>query len=346
MNSSEVTIEIAKSTDAKEIMLFIREHWSKNHILGSSKALLDWQYAAADHYNFVIGRSRNEGIVGLLGFIPISRYDATLTGSRDTIWLALWKVRDDFTGGLGLRLLFHLQKLHPQSLFGVVGINPAVRGIYAALGFKTGALTRFALVRSDCLEMALATLPDSWSPPKAVVGDTVFTELDGSNFLERTSGLGLDDSKSSPFKTCAYVHARYLQHPYYTYRAWLATGKQRNGVLISRMCMYAGASALRIVDFVGDPFVLVGAGAAFESLLHSSGAEYLDFFSTGLSSELASAGLFDAAQVPGLVLPGYFEPFSRRNVELLYALNIQGDQSVVCKGDGDQDRPNEFAASI
>lgn len=345
MTKSAVTIGIAKATDAAEVMQFIREHWSVGHILGSSRELLDWQYATRDHYNIVIARIRDEGIVGLLGFIPLSRYDAKLTGSHDTVWLTIWKVRDKAWSGLGLRLLRHVQEMWPSGRIGTLGLNPATRGIYEALGYRTGALTRFALVRSGGPSRVLATIPDGWNPPRVVPGRTVFTEVADADFLERTAGSGVAASSLPPFKTCGYIRERYLQNPFYTYSAWLATEGPRQGVLITRLCTHAGASALRVVDFIGDPLVLAGAGTAFETLLQSSGAEYLDFFSEGISSELKTAGLFDAAQVPGLVLPGYFEPFDRGNVRLLYALRGPTSRAVLCKGDADQDRPNQLAAN-
>lgn len=339
---SSISIDLAKRSEAEELMRFVREQWSADHVLGSSRELLDWQHAADDGYNFVVGRSRSQGVVGVLGFIPLSRYDAELHGARDTVWLALWKVRDGVSSGLGLRLLLHVQSMFPHACVGTIGLNPATRGIYEALGYRTGTLTRFALVRTDVRAPMLAKFPVGWTPPSASPGDAVASELHRTDFLERTAGLGLDDGGLEPVKSRAYVQRRYFEHPFYTYRVWLLSDGRHHGVLVTRMSRYQYASAVRIVDFIGDPAVLAGAGRVFEGLLQSSGAEYLDFFSTGLSAELQAAGLFDAAQVPGLVLPGHFEPFDRKNVELAFSLRGSGERVVLCKGDADQDRPNRL----
>ena len=46
-----------------------------------------------------------------------------------------------------------------------------------------------------------------------------------------------------------------------------------------------------------------------------------------------------------IIVPNYFEPFENKNNELLFAYkNIKNLKSkfIICKGDGDQDRPNLF----
>src|SRR5687768_1045148 len=86
-----------------ELMEFLREHWSANHILARSREVLDWQHRneAEGRYNFLVARDEGGRIVGVLGFIPSSRYDPSL--ARDeTVWLALWKVVQGYSAGLGL----------------------------------------------------------------------------------------------------------------------------------------------------------------------------------------------------------------------------------------------------
>jgi hypothetical protein len=96
------------------------------------------------------------------------------------------------------------------------------------------------------------------------------------------------------------------------------------------------------VDFLGTGAALRRSGTAFQEVLRGSGAEYLDFFCSGLQAELAAAGFLTLppAKDSRIVLPGYFEPFERSNVELAFSLRGPGDLRIVCKGDADQDRPN------
>jgi hypothetical protein len=116
---------------------------------------------------------------------------------------------------------------------------------------------------------------------------------------------------------------------------------------VFRQCRFEDASALRLVDFLGSANAMTRAGAGLQDLLRRSGAEYLDFFCSGMRPELAAAGFHElppAAASP-IVLPGHFEPFERSNVELVYSLRGPGDIPIVCKGDADQDRPNLLSTS-
>lgn len=339
---ASTTLGFGRADEAEAVMAFIREYWSERHVLARSRPLLEWQHAdpAAGRTNFVVARDEAGEIAGILGFIPLSRYDAALAGAgRDTIWLTTWKVRSDRAHGLGLMLLRWLQKAYAGCWIGTVGLNPATRGIYDALGYATGELTRFCLINPRMTVFALALVPAGFGRTPAT-GDTVFQPLPRADFRAATEGKGLDSSPLVPLKTRAMVESRYLAHPVYDYRVLLATLGDRAGLIVTRLCAHAGATALRVVDFVGAPEVLAGAGPAFAGLLDQTGAEYLDFYACGLDDEVRAAGLTDAAEVEGLVLPSHFEPFERRNVPLLYSLHGPAGRRVICKGDADQDRPN------
>ena len=341
--STTTTLGLCRADEAEAVMAFIGRYWSAGHVLARSRSLLDWQHAepATRQYNIVVARDETEGIVGILGYIPLGRYDAALVGQgRETIWLTTWKVRPDRAHGLGLMLLRWLQKAHADAWIGTVGLNPATRGIYDALGYTTGLLTRFCLINPAIGTYALARLPAGLAPSAPAIGDTVFQPLSAAGFRAATEGLGLDAAPHMPRKTRAYVESRYLAHPFYDYRVFLATLGSAAGLIITRFCTHAGAKALRVVDFIGAPEVLAGAGPAFADLLRDDMAEYLDFYASGLDDELRAAGLVDCAGVEGLILPGHFEPFERRNVSLLYSLRGPAGRRVICKGDADQDRPN------
>jgi RimJ/RimL family protein N-acetyltransferase len=328
--------------DAGALMTFVRDEWSARHILANSRALLDWQHRdeAARRYTFVLARGDAGEIVGMLGFIPASRYDPALSGAGDTLWLTTWKVRADRAKGLGLSLLRELSAREPAGWIGTVGLNPATRPIYEALGYRTGKLARHYLLNPE-IEFRLARVPPASSPPKLSSGTTL-TPIGPSDFLQATDGLGLDDADQIPRKTRAFLYRRYLKHPFYRYDAFLARDGDHHGVVVVRACSHGGAEALRVVDYLGSPIALARSGRAFDLLLAEYGAEYVDFYCSGLAEELAAAG-FRVVDADGeLVLPGYFEPFVVRNVDLLFAIKGPPGRLVICKGDADQDRPSQL----
>lgn len=325
-----------------DLTAFIRDYWNPDHILVKSRAFLDWQHRdeANARYNFLLAMDSNVGIAGILGFIPTSRYDASFAGQDETIWLTTWKVRSDFAHGLGLMLLRGMMMRTAPARIGTVGLNPATRQIYEALGFRTGKLTRHFLLNPAITAPKLADVPAGFerNPSMASGGIACFAPLTERELLSAASGL--DFGEATPRRSLAYIRNRYLQHPFYSYQAHLAARDGKAALLISRLCEHDGASALRLVDILATPDLLAACGEAFASLLTDSGAEYLDFYCCGHANALRRAGLRDLAECPGLVLPGYFEPFERTNVELNYSLLDADGDIVLCKGDADQDRPS------
>lgn len=325
-------------------MDFIRDYWSANHVLARSEALMDWQHRdeANQRYNFIAARDDDKRIVGILGFILASRYDATLAGEADTLWLTTWKVRPDFAHGLGLLLLRKLDSLMAPKWIGTVGLNLATKGIYQALGYHVDMLSRHYMLNGAVENYKLAAVPAGPRDATRLSSGATFRWLDRDNFWTATEDLGLDASPQVPRKTRAFIHGRYLSHPFYRYQALLLADGPRAAICVLRSCTAEGATALRMVDFLGDGAALRGAGATFQEILRSSGAEYVDFFCSGLQAELAEAGFLKLppAKEARIVLPGYFEPFERSNVELAFSLRGPGEARIVCKGDADQDRPN------
>jgi hypothetical protein len=339
-----INLDLCGLDDRRDLMTFIRDYWSANHVLARSDALMDWQHRDEGNarYNFMAARDDEKGIVGILGFILASRYDPSLSGNADTLWLTTWKVRPDFAHGLGLLLLRKLDQLTAPKWIGTVGLNLATRGIYQALGYHVDILSRHYMLNGAVTSFRLATVPDAFRAGSTLASGAALQELRPDNFWSLTGNLGLDEGAQVPRKTRAYIYRRYLAHPFYRYRAVLITDRQHAAICVVRQCDFEGASALRMVDFLGAAAALARAGAQFQELLRQTGAEYIDFFCSGMRSELQAAGFLElppAAKSP-IVLPGYFEPFERSNVELAFSLRGPGDTRIVCKGDADQDRPN------
>lgn len=339
-----ISLGLCRLDERKDVMNFIRDYWSASHVLGQSERLIDWQHRdeANGRYNFVLARDENQAVVGMLGFILASRYDPVLADDDETLWLTTWKVRPDLAHGLGLVLLRKLDSMLAPKWIGTVGLNLATRGIYQALGYHVDMLKRHYMLNDAATNYALAALPLDFKKRATYTGEARLVELNRLNFWASSEGSGLDDSVQVPRKTRAYIFKRYLLHPFYSYRAFLVSDGQHSGIVVLRLCSHETAGALRVVDYLGSPEALRGSGLAFQQLLRDSGAEYIDFYCSGLAPQLTDAGFQDmalAAQA-GLVLPGHFEPFERSNVDLMFSLRGPQGYQIVCKGDADQDRPN------
>ncbi|MDQ3002361.1 MAG: hypothetical protein M3Y08_14005 [Fibrobacterota bacterium] len=334
-------IRRCRERDLPAVMDFIHEHWAKDHILARNLPLMKWQHADDDDpglYNWMIALDE-EGIQGILGFIPTSKYDRSLAIKPFT-WLALWKVRTEAKNRtLGLQLMNSLTQSESAGVVAVLGINPKHPPMYKALGYRTGELAQYFVTNPDKPRTLISAPPD-FDAPVPRKGMAVLSRIDAAG-LER---LALDPGAPAfPLKTPRYFEKRYLDHPIYTYQIYVAQLEGRPLALIAvRIAGSGPAKALRIVDFLGNEDALAECGAAFGHLLTALDCEYADFWQYGLSENTMEACGFRRAPVDGdVTVPNYFEPLLRKNARIEFAIRCEPDRRLTFfRGDGDQDRPN------
>jgi hypothetical protein len=347
-------IRFAEAGDIDAIQCFLRKYWRSDHIFVRSREILEWQHVGSGgtNLNFVLGLHGDTGeVMGLLGFIPLSRFDGGLGDSLD-FWLAIWRVRDDVqeVAGLGLVLLQFLRsRKNPRSI-GAVGLSKMVVPIYKALGYKVGKLRQFFVLNPEMREFAIA------EPGKAVDASSFsasatkfyrYAEPGRAGFSAIAGDLDalLEAQASIPRKSAAYFRARYLEHPIYRYRLILAYRQDRLiGLTILRKVEVGRAKALRMVDLCSGASDLSFLASLLPRLMKEEDAEFVDFYCHGFDSDaVRSAGLLDVDDFPGTVIPNYFEPFEKRRVDLDFAYWTRLGESRsyrFVKGDSDQDRPN------
>lgn len=290
--------------EIERVTAFIDIYWSKDHVLATSRMLMDWQHKEDKRYNFVIATDGDETL-GILGFIPTRRYDPEL---ENTIWLAIWKARDDIPG-LGLMLLNYLEKNEPRVAIGTVGINDEVAKLYRALGYQVGTLNHYYIFREALARpLALKEITRSFKIPLTLHPETV------------------------PQKSQRYLCDRYMRHPVYRYYlyAW------DNGTLIIRRAEAGEYSALRIVDYYGRDELLIHF--PYQALMHAYNVNLIDFYNYGIDEKIFEEAGFTKND-GSVVIPNYYEPLVRRNVVLQFAYKAEG-KLLIFKGDADQDRPN------
>lgn len=339
-----IRLEFCGLDEADELMAFIRNHWSPNHALSRSRRLLDWQHRdeAAGRYNVLLARTDSGEIVGMIGFIPSSRYDPALASDRETIWLTTWRALDGHSAGLGLLLLREIERRLRPRWIGTVGLNEQIRGIYAAMGYRTGELTRSYRLNDLINDRRLVTGPTGAARPPEGGARATLRRVTAAGFASDVRTLECDAPGQVPAKTPELFRSRYLEHPFYEYQVYLAEDGASQALIVMRACEHQGATALRWVDYLGDRSLLASIGPAIDELMREQGAEFVDYYHVGDLPELEQAGFARLDPAGALIIPAYFEPFEPVNVRILYALKGTGDVLSLGKGDADQDRPNEI----
>lgn len=328
---SALAIRFAEPGDRDRIMRFWHEHWIAGHIMSRDTELFSWQYQDGNKLNIVIAEKGDE-LLGFLGFIPDSRFDTDTRPEEQVIALAGWRTKDGAPPALGTALLAHLRKNVPHGALVTLGLNADVARLYERLGFKTGLMDHWVLPNWQMSAYRLLKLPAGVHLP-AATGNKILRYLSENDFPLYASGR----------KSGFYISARYAQHPRYEYRIY---GVEQDGVpeglIVLRIAEAENAKAFRLVDMSGPQTLFAGIAPALQELMHSEGVEYADFFCHGVEAEYMNATGFMDVAATGATVPNHFEPFVPDNRPIPYAiLNPKNIPLTLCKGDGDQDRPNQ-----
>ena len=329
---------IANINDIDNIMLFIKEEWSSNHILAYDKNFFIWMYGNEDssEINFVLMLDKDNNIKGLNGFIEYSQ-----DSSRLYVSSAITKVSNSVTIPLaGVELIKRFHLLINAKGYYSYGTNPKTMIPIAQRIFKydTGYMDQYYRVNSKMDNFAIAAvnnkivLPikkEKWSLCQIFSDD----ELSGFDFEKSYDGQA--------YKSKDYLIKRYFMHPIYSYKKYFIQDEtsQKKGLLVAREIVISGKKILRIVDFIGDLTALSHIGYAIDNLIIMDNYEYVDFYEKGIPEEYMKEMGF-AKNTGENVIPHYFEPFLQENIKLMYQRSNKN--IVIFKADGDQDRPNIF----
>ena len=341
-------IRLARETDKVALVRFIDQHWKKNHIFVTCNELLKWQHydEVRRSYNFVIGVHRETQVIhAILGFIPLSQFDDEID-RQHLCWMAIWKVQDAARGsGLGRRLLSYLEETIKPVIFSTVAASEMTLPMYRARGYETGRLNHHYILNPEKSEFQLVVNANTSNPRAATDRTNTKKRIEPASesaILNKMADCFLAQ-QHLPHKTPSYIINRYLRHPFYLYQAYAIKEELiTTGIILTRVCSHNGSRAIRIVDFIGPSDSLGGLNNEWLSLLSSVDAEYIDFYSAGISEKnLLSSGFIRRESGDSVIIPNLFEPFSQINVDIDYMINTLPNQSYrIVKGDSDQDRPS------
>lgn len=329
-------IRCCRHDEYEKLVDFLREHWSENHIFCKSKKIFEFQHGTArdGKYDFLIAVNKEtEEIHAVLGYISSSLYDLTDKENPKAIYGAIWKVRDDIENveikKLGLAILYHLIKMFPNSTYITLGLSSYSQTIYNAMHYDFGLMNHYYVANSEKKNPIIISDPIILNQYPAR-DDFVIKYIDDAQEI---------DNVYEPNKNPEYVRNRYLRHPMYSYKL---LGIYENDCLlcewVTRKIAVGGNSCIRIVDMIGDLSKVGNISKQLQEYMHNEDCEYVDCYNHGIEDEVFTDVGF-IKKSGSTIVPNYFEPFEKRNVDIHYATNGRGN-IVIFKADADQDRPN------
>ena len=334
---------ICKKDEVKEVIAFLKTFWNPNHILVKSRELFDWQYfnEQTGSYNFVIARNKQRKEIDCVhGFIPVSKYDKNNTTGY--MWGAIWKVRDDIrVFGLGIAIKCYMNRIFPMSKYLAFGMSGFSIDNHASMGFECGEAEHYFMLNPEKTEFYLC---DGVLPYNDINynGDDkfLFEEYSVKDF-QKIDDKSIIFKAYNSFKSKDFYINRFFKHPWYEYKAYAIKKDDVKAIVFTRECIVEKSKCLRIVDYVGIHDWLIPVNGKIKRLLKSNDYEYIDLIIAGENPvTMAMAGFINKKVDSKIIIPNYFEPFLKENVNVYYARYKNSTSTIFYKADGDQDRPN------
>ncbi len=334
-------VKRVKNHEIKALMNYINDQWSSNHILSQNKRLFDWQYKKNNEYNFIVAME-NKKIFGFQGYIPLNQYDTDLDNKE--IFLAMWMAKKEGSVGLGYNINKKLIEIANPNLIIVLGINESLLNFHKWQKYKVGYLDHHVLISNSIDRFSLiknySKKKNNIKSPNTSV--SLFKVSKVSDFSLIKSSLF---EHQSPLKSKNYFINRYFNHPIYNYDIYFTIYENKiRSIVVTRVVKAKKSKAIRLVDYAGSNKDIYLLTENLYQLLQIKDAEYIDFYSHGINKDhFKKAGFINKDEIKDLIVPNFFEPFVRKNINISYAYrsNEKINNLRLFKGDGDQDRPSQ-----
>lgn len=324
-------------------MTFIDKHWKPNHILAKDSDFFDYEHVYKDKINFFIATSQDTNkILAIQGFIPYGTYpNCHICGVISRVH------PDSRIPMLGVKLMKKMLEITEPTTYCGIGTNPKTMIPLVKRFFKrsTGIMDHYYIMNSSKEDYKIANIYDR---PKHIIFNTTndLNKLESvlvtkKNIKEVLNTLVIDDRL--PKKSHEYIIKRYFQNPKYNYKCYKININKghESSLLFTREVFFNDAKALRIIDFIGNIEILafIGQWALSEMKVHNY--EYIDLLSSGIDKEiLIKSGFVKNGSNSKNIIPTYFEPFIRENIDIFYEKSEEN--LILFKGDADGDRPNQM----
>ena len=321
----------ANLKDYKKISEFIDKFWKKKHILSTNKKLFNYYYKQKKNYSFYLFLVDNK-INSIIGYFVNKKNNKHLYG-----WLSLW-VSVPQSQIFGIQLLKKLEKIFNKNII-VSGLSEKAVNILKLLNYKIYTLNHFYLANDKLHKFKIIKNPII--KVKYIYREINFEELHTKRDIQNKS-----KNLNSKYKDANFFIKKYYKNLYYNYNFFILNDKLSNKslLLVVRKININNSTILRIIDYLGEEKIFMYSRYFMNILMYANSAEYIDFLNYGTNKKYLFKSGFSILDYDKTTLPNYFEPFLKKNKKIYIAHNNEKffKNVVVCKGDGDQERPNNL----
>jgi len=324
-------VRFLKKKDLGKFKYLVNNYYKKNHILSKSKKIINFYYNFFNKNRlFIIGLfDKDENLLSAMGLMPYKNWDNKL---HNDYHIAFWVKKNKLVNSLSL-FKFIFNKINPKFL-ATSGINLKTSGkIFKNFG-KIKLFDNHYVKNKKSKNIIFQNLKNK---------NIEYSESEELKMIVRNHIDKLPSYLNKPIKTLKYFENKYFKNPFYNYFCLnFFYNHKFQFFFICRVIKIKKYSVqiVRVIDFYGVIKQKQSIYSALQDFLQKNNYEYIDFLSTGLSSQLKSLG-FSLKKNKDFI-PELFEPYDPSTDSRNYCVlkNDYKSKIVLVKGDGDGDRPN------
>ncbi len=327
---------LARKIEINQIMRFIKLYWKKkNSLYGRNKKIFEYEYCYNGRVNFMIAiNKKNKKINAIMGFIPYSKNTKNLHICGSML-LVKPNIKFPFLGIETMKNM--LEKIQPKSYCGIgtnsLNLIPLIEKFFKRY---TSKMVHHYFLNQKIKNFKIANIKKNSKynfNSKKIFYEQITT------FNELKKKIKLNKIQTNlPFKSKSYIERRYFNNPSFKYKFFIIN---KNDLLIGREIYFEkyNRKIFSLVDFIGSINQLGRINNFLEDLIYKENYEYIDMLCTdNISNILVKSGFRIKYPKDKNIIPIYFNPFIRKNVDIFYETSDK--KKVFFKADADQDRRN------
>ena len=329
---------IAKSSDIKNIMKFIKNHWDKNHILSKNFNFFCYEYKNKNNVNFILAFNNKKKLEGIMGFILYSKKINHVCGSIACV------SKNSKRPMLGVELMKKmLEIIKPKSYCGI-GTNPQTMAPLMKKIFKrhVGIMSHYYILNDNFKNYKISKIFYKKKTKNVDKKNLELIEINDFKYLLKTFDLKKNFT-NLPQKDEEYLKKRYFKHPIFKYKFFLLKTKLNifKSFLVTREINLKKRKILRIIDFRGKVNDLSFINKSLIRILYQNRYEYIDLLCSGLSAKIIKKSGFIKKKINDKnIIPVYFDPYLKKNINIWFEKSKKN--LILFKGDADADRPRTY----
>lgn len=333
-----------KLNNKKKLISFLKKNWAKTHILVKKKNLFNFLYKSENKINFIT-LTKKDKIISCLGLLfnnnKNQKKKNIFSIRNQVIWLTMWCTKEKYKGTKGLELInYILKNIKNNCVIATIGCNEIAYKIYKILGFKCGKLDHFYFLNKKKKIFKILNSKILKTSKTKKVKKKFLYELELKKNYFKVDHLKKYEKIFK--KDFEYFKYKYFNNKFYEYKfLFVIINKKFFGFFVVRKENIFNSRCLRIIEYFGDQNKLCRLSDDLQNICDENDLEYIDFYNSGIKKKNIIKSGFKLKLVSNnIIIPNYFNPFIRKNIELKYAYYPTDEKMILFKGDCDQDRPN------